>query len=493
MRKLMFIAVLAALAAAPAFALDFDAKQFYGQVEATFPMGDWGDFVSLGYGAGLGVLVPHSESTSFGLEATYLMFSTEDIPGADVSWSMIPVLFIGQYHLNNSSAYLLGGVGLAFGMADIDYDDSDIVRCRRQQQRPGDRLRRRHQRHAEHVLRGPLQRDQRCEHGGPAHGHPLLGRSEACCGLEGAPRGAPSPFPPGGRRGGRRRTGGGGECLLKQLSWGGPEPGRHPMIRKRPASERGHADHGWLDTWHTFSFADYHDPAHMGFRSLRVINDDIVKAGQGFGMHGHRDMEIVTYLVQGELEHRDSLGTGSVLYPGEVQRMSAGRGVMHSEFNHSPDTDLRLLQIWLRPAREGIDPGYEDKYFPAEEKQGRLRLIVDPRRRRRRAAHPHGRAPVREHPRAGAGGGARAGAWPPRLGAGGARAPGPERAGTGRGRRRRGQRRVATGVHRPGRGRVPALRPELTKDVSHERSEEARSRSRGAGCGRRALESLHLG
>jgi redox-sensitive bicupin YhaK (pirin superfamily) len=150
------------------------------------------------------------------------------------------------------------------------------------------------------------------------------------------------------------------------------------MIRKRPASERGHADHGWLDTWHTFSFADYHDPAHMGFRSLRVINDDIVKAGQGFGMHGHRDMEIVTYLVQGELEHRDSLGTGSVLYPGEVQRMSAGRGVMHSEFNHSPDTDLRLLQIWLRPAREGIDPGYEDKYFPAEEKQGRLRLIVDP-------------------------------------------------------------------------------------------------------------------
>ena len=125
MRKLMFIAVLAALAAAPAFALDFDAKQFYGQVEATFPMGDWGDFVSLGYGAGLGVLVPHSESTSFGLEASYLMFSTEDMPGADVSWSMIPVLFIGQYHLNNSSAYLLGGVGLAFGMADIDYDDSD--------------------------------------------------------------------------------------------------------------------------------------------------------------------------------------------------------------------------------------------------------------------------------------------------------------------------------------------------------------------------------
>lgn len=125
MRKLLFIALLAALSAAPALALDFDAKQFYGQAEATFPMGDWGDFVKLGYGAGLGVMVPHSESMSFGLEATYLMFSTEDIPGADVSWSMIPVLFIGQYHMDNSSAYLLGGVGLAFGSSEIDFDDPD--------------------------------------------------------------------------------------------------------------------------------------------------------------------------------------------------------------------------------------------------------------------------------------------------------------------------------------------------------------------------------
>jgi redox-sensitive bicupin YhaK (pirin superfamily) len=150
------------------------------------------------------------------------------------------------------------------------------------------------------------------------------------------------------------------------------------MIRHRPARERGHADHGWLRTRHTFSFADYHDPAHMGFRALRVINDDIIAAGQGFGTHGHRDMEIVTYIVEGELEHRDSLGTGSVLRPGDVQRMSAGRGVRHSEFNHSPSQDLRLLQIWLLPARGGDEPGYEERHFPAADKQGRLRLIVAP-------------------------------------------------------------------------------------------------------------------
>ncbi len=150
------------------------------------------------------------------------------------------------------------------------------------------------------------------------------------------------------------------------------------MIRHRPARERGHADHGWLRTWHTFSFAGYHDPAHMGFRALRVINDDIIAAGQGFGTHGHRDMEIVTYIVEGELEHRDSLGTGSVLRPGDVQRMSAGRGVLHSEFNHSPSEDLRLLQIWLLPAREGGEPGYEERHFPADAKRGRLCPLVAP-------------------------------------------------------------------------------------------------------------------
>ncbi len=150
------------------------------------------------------------------------------------------------------------------------------------------------------------------------------------------------------------------------------------MIIKRPAHERGHADHGWLVTHHTFSFAHYHDPAHMGFRSLRVINDDIVRPGQGFGTHGHRDMEIITYVIEGALEHKDSLGTGSVLRPGDVQRMSAGSGVTHSEFNHSRTGDLRLLQIWVLPASAGLEPGYEEKHFPAADRQGRLRLIVAP-------------------------------------------------------------------------------------------------------------------
>lgn len=150
------------------------------------------------------------------------------------------------------------------------------------------------------------------------------------------------------------------------------------MIRKRPSSERGHANHGWLETFHSFSFAHYHDPAHMGFRSLRVINDDVVQPAQGFGTHGHRDMEIVTYVVEGALEHRDSMGTGSVLRPGDVQRMSAGRGVTHSEFNHSKEDALRLLQIWILPATAGIEPEYEERHFPAEEKRGRLRLLSSP-------------------------------------------------------------------------------------------------------------------
>jgi redox-sensitive bicupin YhaK (pirin superfamily) len=150
------------------------------------------------------------------------------------------------------------------------------------------------------------------------------------------------------------------------------------MITRRPAEARGHADFGWLKTWHTFSFGQYHDPAHMGFRSLRVINDDIVAPGEGFGMHGHRDMEIVTWVLDGALEHRDSLGTGSVLRPGDIQRMTAGRGIRHSEFNPSQDEPLRLLQIWILPEREGLEPGYEETHVPAAERRNRLRLIVDP-------------------------------------------------------------------------------------------------------------------
>ena len=150
------------------------------------------------------------------------------------------------------------------------------------------------------------------------------------------------------------------------------------MIQRRPADERGHFDHGWLETRHTFSFGEYRDPAHMGFRSLRVINDDVVQPGRGFGKHPHRDMEIVTYVLDGALEHEDSLGNGSVLRHGDVQRMSAGRGVLHSEFNPSASEAVRLLQIWLLPERAGIDPGYEERHFPVEQKRGRLQLLVSP-------------------------------------------------------------------------------------------------------------------
>jgi redox-sensitive bicupin YhaK (pirin superfamily) len=150
------------------------------------------------------------------------------------------------------------------------------------------------------------------------------------------------------------------------------------MIRIRKAADRGHADHGWLETYHTFSFADYYDPDHVGFRDLRVINEDRVQPGQGFGMHGHRDMEIVTYVLEGALEHRDSLGNGSVLRPGEFQRMSAGTGVRHSEFNPSASEWVHLYQIWLLPAERGIEPSYEQRAFPVEQQQGRLRLVASP-------------------------------------------------------------------------------------------------------------------
>ena len=150
------------------------------------------------------------------------------------------------------------------------------------------------------------------------------------------------------------------------------------MMELRRAEDRGHAEHGWLDSWHSFSFADYYDPNHMQFRALRVVNEDRVQPGRGFGTHSHRDMEIISYVLEGALAHKDSIGNGSVIRPGSVQRMSAGTGVQHSEFNASSTEQVHFLQIWFMPNVTGIPPDYEEKYFDDVEKRGKLRLIASP-------------------------------------------------------------------------------------------------------------------
>lgn len=151
------------------------------------------------------------------------------------------------------------------------------------------------------------------------------------------------------------------------------------MIKVRKAAERGHANHGWLKTYHTFSFSTYRDPEHMGFRSLRVMNEDWVQQGQGFGTHPHHDMEIVTYVLEGALEHKDSMGNGEILRAGEFQRMSAGTGITHSEFNPSETDPVHLYQIWLLPQIKGIEPSYEQKRFPDNEMHNQLRLVASPK------------------------------------------------------------------------------------------------------------------
>jgi quercetin 2,3-dioxygenase len=150
------------------------------------------------------------------------------------------------------------------------------------------------------------------------------------------------------------------------------------MLARRKADDRGHANHGWLDSHHTFSFGSYYDPRHMGVSNLRVINDDTVAPGAGFATHGHSDMEIISYVLEGALEHKDSMGNGSVIRPGDVQRMSAGTGVTHSEYNHSKSEPVHFLQIWLHPNAMGVEPSYDQRHFPVEDRRGRWELLVSP-------------------------------------------------------------------------------------------------------------------